>query len=102
MNGIFNSRVRMSQAEMFEFVKTLVSTPLCPCPLWHQLQRHVEASRVGAEDLFHLPIDELADFLARNISRHFVIRHDYGLYEYTAYVYRDPSAPEQRNAKRLI
>ena len=42
------------------------------------------------EDLFHLPMDILASFLAHEISRHFVIRHDYGLYEYTAYVYREP------------
>ncbi len=40
------------------------------------------------DDLFHLPLDILASFLTKNISRDFVIRHDYGLYEYTTYVYR--------------
>jgi len=30
------------------------------------------------------------------------IRHDYGLYEYTAYVYRSSSIPEQGVAKRLV
>jgi len=102
MNGIFNSRLMMSQAEMFDLVKTLVARLFARARFgisFNVMSKQVEWER---DDLFHLPIDELADFLARNISRHFVIRHDYGLYEYTAYVYRDPAAPEQAKAKRLI
>jgi hypothetical protein len=30
----------------------------------------------------------MASFVAERLSRDFVIRHDYGLYEYTTYVYR--------------
>ena len=40
------------------------------------------------EDLFHLPFDTMARFVAEALSRHFIIRHDYGAYEYTTYVYR--------------
>lgn len=40
------------------------------------------------EDLFHMPLDELSAFLTSSISRNFIIRNDYGLYEYTVYVYR--------------
>ncbi|HCH65700.1 MAG TPA: SAM-dependent methyltransferase, partial [Deltaproteobacteria bacterium] len=29
-------------------------------------------------------------FLTAELSRHFCIRHDYGLYEYTCTVYRAP------------
>jgi methyltransferase family protein len=102
MNGIFNSRVRMSQAEMFEFVKALVARLFAHARYgiaFNVMSKQVEWER---DDLFHLPMDELASFLARNISRHFVIRHDYGLYEYATYVYRDATAPEQKNAKRLV
>ncbi len=87
MNGIFNSRWEIPLDEMQSYFETLV-------------QRVFERARVGIafnvmskqvewerEDLFHLPFDTLADYLARDVSRHFVIRHDYGLYEYTAYVY---------------
>jgi hypothetical protein len=42
-------------------------------------------------DLFHLPLDRLSDFLTRELSRHFVIRNDYGLYEYTTYLYHEPA-----------
>ena len=40
------------------------------------------------DDLFHVSIDELGWFLKNNLSRNFVIRNDYKLYEYTVYVYK--------------
>jgi hypothetical protein len=40
--------------------------------------------------LFHVPIATLTDFLNAQISRRFCVRHDYGLFEYTVYVYDDP------------
>jgi SAM-dependent methyltransferase len=102
MNGIFTYRGEHSNEEMFTYLRRLVS-------------RVFESVRIGLafnvitpyvdwlrDDLFHLPVDELLGFLSRQISRHVVIRHDYGLYEYTAYVYRDPSDPSQEATKRLV
>jgi SAM-dependent methyltransferase len=40
------------------------------------------------DDLFHLSFDRAADFVGRQLSRNFVFRHDYRLYEYMVYVYR--------------
>ena len=40
----------------------------------------------------YVPFGLVASFLAREASRHFVFRHDYGLYEYATYVYREPRA----------
>ena len=102
MNGIFNSRVRMSQEEMFGLVRSLVARVFTHARhgiAFNVMSKQVEWER---EDLFHLPMDQLAAFLAGNVSRHFVIRHDYGLYEYTTYVYREATAPELKNAKRLV
>jgi hypothetical protein len=42
------------------------------------------------EDLFHVPMDLMGDFLHKNVSRNFTIRRDYGLYEYTVYVFKSP------------
>jgi hypothetical protein len=42
------------------------------------------------EDLFHLPLEAMASLVTQHLSRNIVIRHDYGLYEYTVYVYREP------------
>jgi hypothetical protein len=38
----------------------------------------------------------MAGFVKTNLSRHFVIRHDYPAYEYTTFVYRRPWSPELR------
>ncbi len=50
------------------------------------MSKHVDWER---EDLFHLPFDTLAEFLKKELTRNFVFRNDYGLYEYTTYVYRE-------------
>ena len=50
------------------------------------MTKHVDWER---DDLFHLPFDTLAAVLKKEISRHFVISNDYGLYEYTVYVYKN-------------
>ncbi len=35
------------------------------------------------DDLFHLSFDTMAQYVSQALSRHFVVRHDYGAYEYT-------------------
>jgi hypothetical protein len=47
------------------------------------------------DDLFHLPLDTMATFISTEVSRAFVVRHDYGLFEYTVYVYKESLFPEQ-------
>lgn len=42
---------------------------------------------MDATTSFHLPIERATDFIASTLSRRFVVRQDYGLYEYTIYVY---------------
>jgi hypothetical protein len=43
------------------------------------------------DDLFHLPFHTMADFVRGELSHHFLFRQDYGLHEYTTYVYREAS-----------
>jgi hypothetical protein len=88
MNGVFTQRVDLSYDEMLDFFKRAVK---CTFSLvdeglaFNAMSKHVDWER---DDLFHLPLDVLGDFLTREVSRNFVIRNDYGLYEYTTYVYR--------------
>jgi hypothetical protein len=73
---------------MFDYLRRLLKRvyPHARCGLaFNVMSKHVDWER---EDLFHLPYDTLAAFLKREISRNFVFRADYELYEYTAYVYR--------------
>jgi len=42
------------------------------------------------KDLYYCPIAKLAEFCVRNLSRWFVIRHEYPLWEFTIYIYKQP------------
>ncbi len=90
MNGVLTEKRGLTFDEMVDYMS-------------HLLPRVFESARVGLafnvmshhvdwqrEDLFHVPYDLLASFLKDNLSRHFAFHSDYGLYEYTAYVYREP------------
>jgi len=88
MNGLFTAKIDLSFEEMFDYMKRIVSMVFTKarCGIaFNVMSKQVEWER---DDLFHVPFDVLAEFLANDISRHFIIRHDYGLYEYAVYVYR--------------
>jgi len=90
MNGVFTEKREMSQEDMYDFFTRLL-LQVYPCAdrglAFNVMSKQVDWER---QDLFHLPLDDLAWFLHRNQMRNFVIRNDYGLYEYTVYVYREP------------
>ena len=88
MNGVFTEKLALSFETMSELFKQLVGMIFERVDVG--LAFNVMTKLVAWErtDLFHMPFDMLAEFLIRDVSRHFLIRSDYGLYEYTAYVYR--------------
>lgn len=91
INGVFTSRCSMSFEEMFAFVRRILKLLYSRSRTgiaFNAMSKQVDWER---DDLFHLPLDTMAEFVCRDLSRHFVIRNDYGLYEYTTYVYRDSS-----------
>ena len=95
MNGVFTEKRDLTFEEMFEYFKQVMRVvfPKVRCGLaFNVMAKAVDWERA---DLFHLPTDALIFFLVQELSRHFVIRNDYGLYEYTVYVYKE-SAPCRR------
>jgi SAM-dependent methyltransferase len=95
LNGVFTVKSTLPYDAMFEFMKTML------IKLWSQTRKgiafnvmssHVEWERT---DLFHVPFDSMAKFIRSELSRHFLFRQDYGLYEYTTYIYKDSSTWEQ-------
>ena len=101
INGVFTSKCAMSFHEMWAFVQSLLKLVFrrSRCGIaFNAMSSHVDWER---DDLFHLPLDTLAAFLCRNLSRNFVFRNDYGLYEFTTYVYQSGN-PEslQSNSPR--
>ena len=90
MNGVFTEKRSLSQDQMLEYFKALIVKVFANARIgiaFNVMSKHVDWER---EDLFHLSQDALAAFLVKHVSRHFVVRNDYGLYEYTTYVYRQP------------
>lgn len=89
MNGLFNYRGQVSQAEMLRYWERVIEVAFRHCRqgiAFNVMSKIVDWER---DDLFHLPFDTLAASVSR-LSRHFQIRHDYGTFEYTTYVYREP------------
>jgi hypothetical protein len=88
LNGVFTEKRELSFDEMFSYFQRLVTRVFEHAAVgiaFNVMSKHVDWER---EDLFHLPFDALAAFLQKDLTRNFVLRNDYGLYEYTAYVYR--------------
>jgi hypothetical protein len=49
------------------------------------MSKHVDWER---DDLYHVPFDTMATLLQSHLTRNYVFRADYRLYQYTTYVYR--------------
>jgi len=88
LNGVFTEKRELSFDEMFSYFKQLLKTIFNKTGVglaFNVMSKQVDWER---EDLFHLSLEVLADFLTRELSRNFIVRNDYGLYEYTTYVYK--------------
>jgi len=88
MNGVFTEKRELSFDAMFAYFKKMIAAVFQHTGkgiAFNVMSKHVDWER---DDLFHLPFDALAAFLKKEISRNFIIRNDYGLYEYTTYVYK--------------
>lgn len=93
LNGIFTQKCALSFEQMWAYCQQLLQT-LWPKTTYglafNAMSKQVDWER---DDLFHLPLDTLAAFLTRHLTRHFALRHDYGLYEFTTCLYKAPRRP---------
>jgi SAM-dependent methyltransferase len=88
-NGVFTEKRALSWEAMWDYTQRMITSLFRNARIglaFNVMSHHVDWER---EDLFHLSFDTLAAFLKAQVSRHFIFRADYGLYEYTAYVYRE-------------
>jgi SAM-dependent methyltransferase len=88
LNGVFTEKRELSFEEMFVYFRRLAARVFQHAQIgmaFNVMSKHVDWER---DDLFHLPFDLLAGFLQKELTRNYVFRNDYGLYEYTTYVYR--------------
>lgn len=91
LNGVFTEKRELSFDEMLAYFKMMIKKIFEHTNkgvAFNVMSKNVDWER---DDLFHLSLDVLSAFLSEEVSRHFVIRNDYGLYEYTVYVYKEPA-----------
>ncbi|GAB4249273.1 MAG: hypothetical protein Kow0079_01820 [Vicingaceae bacterium] len=86
LNGVFTIKKELSFKEMWDYFSNSIKLIYSKCNkgmAFNVMSKQVDWER---EDLFHVPFDKLSDFLCKNITRKFIFRNDYGLYEFTTYV----------------
>jgi SAM-dependent methyltransferase len=89
MNGVFTEKSDLTFEEMYSYFKKTIKLAFQKVNIGmaiNVMSKHVDWER---DDLFHLSMDKLSSFLIQEVSRHFIIRNDYGLYEYTIYIYKN-------------
>jgi SAM-dependent methyltransferase len=86
-NGVFTEKRELSYDSMFHYFTDVVVKLFNLANIG--LAFNLMSSDVDYErkDLFHVPLNSISDFMCKKLSRNFVIRNDYGLYEYTVYLY---------------
>lgn len=88
--GIFTARFTNSEADMRAYAEATLAA-LWPaarrCLAFNAMSKHVDWER---EDLFHWPVDEVLRFSRAHLSRHVAMRGDYGLWEHSYHVWREP------------
>jgi SAM-dependent methyltransferase len=88
MNGIFTEKRELSYEEMLVYFKKLLTLVFSKANIGVAFNVMSKAVDWERWDLFHLSTDVLINFITKNLSRNFIIRNDYGLYEYTVYLYK--------------
>lgn len=88
MNGLYTEKRELSFEEMWEFFTKSLKTAFQYAEkgiAFNLMSKQVDWER---DDLFHMPLDMLQDYLTKELSRNFIIRNDYKLFEFTVYLYK--------------
>jgi SAM-dependent methyltransferase len=94
--GVFTARFDNSYDEMRRFAEETLQAiwPSVKIGLgFNVMSKHVDWER---DDLFHWPIDDVMAFCKSRLSRHVSFRLDYGLWEMSALVLKEPIARQTR------
>lgn len=88
LNGVFTEKRDLTFDEMWDYFTALLVIVFSKSNkgiAFNVMSKHVDWER---SDLFHVSLDKLGEFIYKNLSKDFVFRYDYGLFEYTTYIYK--------------
>jgi SAM-dependent methyltransferase len=89
LNGLFTVKYSMSNYLMNKFLKECLikSFKIANFGIAFNLMRiDVDFKR---DDLFYVSFDTLNTFIKKNLSKNFIFRADYKLYEFTTYIFKN-------------
>ncbi len=88
-SGLFHVKLDSDDSEWRGFVEAVIRRMYASCRVaiaFNLMSDHVD---YRAPELYYANPGEILDFCRREVSRYATVRHDYPLYEFTTYVYRD-------------
>ncbi|MBO9200140.1 MULTISPECIES: class I SAM-dependent methyltransferase [Niastella] len=88
MNGVFTEKRELGFEEMWDYFTKMLTKVFSMANKGVAFNVMSTAVDWERDDLFHVPTDLLIKFLTAKLTRNFIIRNDYGLYEYTTYIYK--------------
>ncbi len=96
--GIFHVKFNYTNEEFFEkFVKPLILKMWEHTRIGMAFTFLTDAVDYKKPKLFYCSPSRMFEFLRNNVSKYIVLRHDYKLFEYTVYVYREGKDYEKSN-----
>lgn len=90
-SGLFHVRVNNSEDDWRDFVRSMVRRMYGLCRVGIAFNLMTDQVDFKNDRLYYSNPGEMLDFCRRELSRYVTVRHDYRLYEYTTYVYRNPT-----------
>ena len=97
MNGIFTRRETLSVSDMQSYLERLLPVVFASCRTGLAFNVMSKAVDFESDVLFHPDPGVTFTFLTSKLTRNVVMRNDYGLYEATWYLYREPLRTPPRN-----
>jgi UDP-2,4-diacetamido-2,4,6-trideoxy-beta-L-altropyranose hydrolase len=90
ISGVFNLKIDAKSETHEAWIKEMLLKLYNLCRKGIAVNFLTEYVDWKEKDLYYCKISEMMNFCVSNLSRWFVIRHDYQLYEFTIYIYKEP------------
>ena len=88
INGLFTQKDNYSNSLMFNFLKSIIKISSQKIKVGLAFNIMSESVDWKNKKNFYVSIKKITDFIIKNISKNFIINHNFGLYEYKIYIYK--------------
>lgn len=89
--GVFYTKLGIAEDEWYEWVHATIQQMFAMSRIGIAFNAMTDQVDFRVDHLCYTSPGAMFEFCRKALSRHVVLRQDYGLYEYTMYVYRSPN-----------